>query len=301
MPGTVIERAERFLTREDVSFESVVKKLNDERAALDLARQAATAREREAEGARARFEAAIAEARERDRKLVSREAETLMAGVRRAREELREAQAKLRAKKLDEQQVREAARAIERVASEVALGGELEPLLVGKEPEREPVRAGELRKGAKVWVPRLRAEAEVVEVSGTSVRVTAGPLKLTVGIDEVRAGAEAPREPAPSGRGKRGPEGGAGKTAPLETAIPTSDNSCDLRGLRADDAVSLAITFLDRSINAHRRVAFLIHGHGTGALREAIRKELRESRYVAYFRPGTLGEGGDGVTVVWLD
>ena len=36
------------------------------------------------------------------------------------------------------------------------------------------------------------------------------------------------------------------------------------------------------------------------ALREAIRKELRESRYVSYFRPGTQDEGGDGVTVAWL-
>ncbi len=55
MPGTVIERAERFLSHEDVSFESVVKKLNDERAALDLARHAAETREREAEAARVRF------------------------------------------------------------------------------------------------------------------------------------------------------------------------------------------------------------------------------------------------------
>ena len=82
--------------------------------------------------------------------------------------------------------------------------------------------------------------------------------------------------------------------------IQTSDNSVDLRGLRTDDALSLAITFLDRSLNEARRVAFLIHGHGTGALREAIRAELKQSRYVAHFRPGESGEGGDGVTVVWL-
>ena len=62
----------------------------------------------------------------------------------------------------------------------------------------------------------------------------------------------------------------------------------------------MATTFLDRSLNDGRRVAFLVHGHGTGALREAIRKELKESRYVSYFRPGTQDEGGDGVTVVWL-
>jgi DNA mismatch repair protein MutS2 len=300
MPGTVIERAERFLSREDVSFESVVKKLNDERAALDLARQAAETREREAEAARVRFEGAIAEARERDKRTVSREAEALLASVRRAREELRAAQAKLRSKKLDDQELREASRALERVASEVAIGGELEPLILSAdraeqmETPRERVRATELRRGSRVWVPKLRAEAEVIEVAGGQVRVAAGPLKLTVALDELRATSEPPREPAPP-RPKRGNEKEA-----LEAAFATSDNTCDLRGLRADDAVAMATTFLDRSLNAARKVAFLVHGHGTGALREVIRKELRESRYVAYFRPGTQDEGGDGVTVVWL-
>ncbi len=299
MPGTVIERAERFLSREDVSFESVVKKLNDERAALDLARQAADAREREAEATRARFDAAMAEVRERDKRTVSREAEALLASVRRAREELRAAQAKLRSKKLDEHEIRDASRALERVASEVAIGGELEPLVLPAdrtEAPRERVRAADLRKGARVWVQKLRAEAEVIEVAGTQVRVAAGALKLTVTVDELRAATEAVHT-APAVRLKRHD---ASTREPLETPFATTDNTCDLRGLRADDAVSLATTFLDRSLNAGRKVAFLVHGHGTGALREAIRKELRESPYVAYSRPGTQDEGGDGVTVAWL-
>ena len=306
MPGTVIERAERFLSREDVSFESVVKKLNDERAALDLARQAAEAREREAEGARARFETAIAEARERDKRTVSREAEALLASVRRAREELRAAQAKLRFKKPDEKDLREASRALERVASEVAIGGALEPLVLPAdrtEVVRERVEAADLKKGSRVWVPKLRAEAEVIEVAGTHVRVAAGALKLSVAMDELRAAADPVRDATPVSRAPshaRRPAG-APQREPLEAPFATTDNTCDLRGLRADDAVSLATTFLDRSLNAGRKVAFLVHGHGTGALREAIRKELRESRYVSYFRPGTQDEGGDGVTVAWLE
>jgi DNA mismatch repair protein MutS2 len=304
MPSTVLERAERFLTREDVNFETVVKKLNEERAALDLARQAAVARELEAEAARVRFEAAILEARERDRKMVSREAEALLASVRRARDELRDAQAKLRSKKLDEAELREASRSLDRVASEMAIGGQLESLLVSAErtqPARERLKASEVKRGARVWVPKLRAEAEVVEVKGNEVRVAAGPLKLTVSIDELRAGSEAQAEvpaqsPARAARGRRA----AGGDAALEAALPTSDTTCDVRGLRVDDAVSMATTFLDRSINAGRPVAFLVHGHGTGALRDALRQGLRESPYVAYFRPGTQAEGGDGVTVVWL-
>jgi DNA mismatch repair protein MutS2 len=91
-------------------------------------------------------------------------------------------------------------------------------------------------------------------------------------------------------------DGNASGAAPIQT----SDNSCDLRGLRADDAVAMAIAFLDRCVGDGRRVAFLIHGHGTGALRESIRKELKASPYVAHFRAGEGGEGGDGVTVVWM-
>ena len=45
---------------------------------------------------------------------------------------------------------------------------------------------------------------------------------------------------------------------------------------------------------------FLLHGHGTGALREAVRKELARSPYVARFGAGEPEQGGDGVTVVWL-
>jgi DNA mismatch repair protein MutS2 len=306
MPPTVIERAERFLSREDVSFESVVKKLNDERAALDMARQAAVAREQAAEATRVRLEAELTEARERDKRTVSREAEALLAGVRRAREELRAAQARLRSKKLDEADLRETSRALDRVASDVAIGGDLEPLLArqGDEAPRERVRAGELRKGARVWVPKLRAEAEVVEVLPSGVvRVAAGPLKLTIDARELRAATSVSERDAAAPRaGKRGPDPAA-REAPLEAPIPTTDNRCDLRGLRADDAVALATTFLDRSLNEGRRVAFLVHGHGTGALRDAVRKELAEGtmrRYVRASRAGHHDEGGDGVTVVWL-
>src|SRR5262249_42466971 len=148
------------------------------------------------------------------------------------------------------------------------------------------------RRGVKVYVPRLRAEAEILEVSGDVVRVAAGPLKLAVTAAELRA--PAPQAPAAPVRTAKGTIGRAASAA-LEPAIQTSDNSVALRGLRADDALSLATTFLDRSLNAGRRVAFLVHGHGTGALRDAIRKDLRGSPYVRHFRAGEASEGGDGV------
>lgn len=297
LPPTVLERATRFLSREEQSFEDVVRKLNDERAALDLARQAAALREREAEEVRARLEGELLQARDRERRALSKEAEQLMAGVRRAREELRAIQQALRGKKLDAAQAKDAMKALDRIAADAAVGSALEAR-VAPPPEREPLRPGDVRKGAKVYVPRLRAEAEVIDVGADTVRVAAGALKLTVPIAELRASTpHAPdAKPVRSGRG----EAGAPAPAGVAIAIQTADNTVDLRGLRTDDALSLAVTFLDRSLNDGRKVAFLLHGHGTGALRDAIRRDLRDSPYVAQFRPGESGEGGDGVTVVWL-
>ncbi len=307
LPATVIERAERFLTREDQSFEAVVQKLHDERAALALARAAAEQREEEARGARDRADAELENAKSRAKKMLSEEAAELMDRLRRAREELRDARARLRSRKVDAEGLREVERAVERVAGEVAIGGALEHLVPGAakeddEARRAPVRIPDLRKGARVWVSRLRAEADVVEVLGDGgVRVAAGPLKLTVRASELRSAAAATPAPrpvrstlaAPTAEGRSGPGGEV-------TPIQTHDNTCDLRGLRIDDGVGMATTFLDRAVGGGQPVVFLLHGHGTGALRDAIRKELARSPYVARFRGGDPEQGGEGVTLVWL-
>jgi DNA mismatch repair protein MutS2 len=294
MPGTVLDRAERFLTREDRSFEAVVKKLHDERAALELARSAAEEREAEARSARTRLEAEIESARSREKRALGEEARELMERLRRAREDLRDAQAKLRARKGEAEAVREAERAIDRVGGEVAVGGPLEGLLREPAPS-EAVHAPDLRKGTRVWVTKLRTEADVVDVLGSEqVRVAAGPLKLTVAVSDLRAvhpPAPPPSRPRPSA---------SRPTPPHDTPIPTKDSTCDLRGLRVEDALSMATTFLDRALGEGQRIAFLVHGHGTGALRDAIRKELARTPYVTTFRSAEADQGGEGVTVVWL-
>jgi DNA mismatch repair protein MutS2 len=93
MPSTVLERAQKFLSNEDRTFEEVVARANDERAALELARASAEERLREVEGLREALASELARARSREEKIVSKEAEALLASVRRAREDLRAAQA----------------------------------------------------------------------------------------------------------------------------------------------------------------------------------------------------------------
>ena len=68
----------------------------------------------------------------------------------------------------------------------------------------------------------------------------------------------------------------------------------ELRGLFADEIEA----YLDKASLANLTPVYIIHGHGTGALKQAVRDFLSTSPYVAKFRPGESSEGGDGVCVV---
>jgi DNA mismatch repair protein MutS2 len=83
-------------------------------------------------------------------------------------------------------------------------------------------------------------------------------------------------------------------------SMQTRANTLDLRGQRADEALAELEAFLDRTALEGADTVFVIHGHGTGALRKVVREYLATSPYVERFRPGRTGEGGDGVSVVSL-
>lgn len=72
----------------------------------------------------------------------------------------------------------------------------------------------------------------------------------------------------------------------------------DLRGYRVEEALDETEVYLDKASLANLSPVYIIHGHGTGALKQAVRGFLSTSPYVAKFRPGEDTEGGDGVSVV---
>jgi dsDNA-specific endonuclease/ATPase MutS2 len=107
-------------------------------------------------------------------------------------------------------------------------------------------------------------------------------------------GGKAKGKPAPVQATERAVGAGGG------VAIQTASNTLDVRGQRADEALTELEAFLDRTALEGADTVFVIHGHGTGALRKAVREFLATSPYVERFRPGGAGEGGDGVSVVSL-
>lgn len=75
-------------------------------------------------------------------------------------------------------------------------------------------------------------------------------------------------------------------------------NTLDLRGERVEDALDKLEAYLDKASLANLSPVYIIHGHGTGALKSAVRDFISTSPYVAKYRPGEDTEGGDGVSVI---
>ncbi len=77
-------------------------------------------------------------------------------------------------------------------------------------------------------------------------------------------------------------------------------NTLDLRGFRVEDALDSLEFYLDKASLSNISPVYIIHGHGTGALKSAVRDFLSSSPYIDSYRAGKDGEGGDGVSVVNL-
>jgi len=80
-------------------------------------------------------------------------------------------------------------------------------------------------------------------------------------------------------------------------AVPSS---LDLRGARVEEALEMLDSYVDQAAMASAPRVTIIHGHGSGALRDALRAQLSSHPLVKSWRAGERGEGGDGATIVEL-
>lgn len=89
------------------------------------------------------------------------------------------------------------------------------------------------------------------------------------------------------------------KSVQLDTvgASAEFDSRIDLRGMRYEEALKVLQDYLDQALISSATTLRIIHGKGTGSLRKAVHKKLKEYRDLAYHHPNREN-GGDGVTIV---
>jgi DNA mismatch repair protein MutS2 len=126
----------------------------------------------------------------------------------------------------------------------------------------------------------------VVELRDGSAVVTVGAIKMTVPMTALSPSESPPMELPMAWTG--------------DTADVLAPSEIDLRGMRVDEAESAVLQALDAAVRADLRSLRIIHGKGTGALRERVTEMLTKDTRVKQFRMGAWNEGGAGVTVAEL-
>jgi DNA mismatch repair protein MutS2 len=187
-------------------------------------------------------------------------------------------------------------------------------------PASQPLRAAEESKPerpASYWSRGMRVKTTRFRDAGTVLRAADnkglvecefGVLRLRIPHSELKTIDEAARETSPKPLSKPPkaslvPKRLASRGVNLEIAgvLPHGGNTVDVRGRTSDEGVEIAARFLDRAIRSGERHVVILHGHGEGKVKQAVRAWLQEGGYDISFRPGRQGEGGDGVTVVQLE
>ncbi len=288
IPDAVIQTARAMLPDESTTFDDLSRALEEQRRQLSIQQASLASAQTEVARERARLSELSRRLEAERERVLDAEATKLRDELRRARADVRQARRLLK-KKNDEVNAAEAHRRIEEAARVAARRPHREP----STESRPRVSERDLSVGTRVWVPRLRSVAEVVEAPNRGrVRVAAGALRLLIDVRDLRAHAEtSPQRPA------TGPRPGARKPP----RPPATDNILDVRGMRVEDALGLAESFLDRMYGASEPVAYILHGEGSGALRGAIRELLdRSPQYVVSFGAAPREQGGNRLTVVRL-
>jgi DNA mismatch repair protein MutS2 len=143
---------------------------------------------------------------------------------------------------------------------------------------------GDLVVGEGARSRSLAVEGEVLEIRGGEAVLEAGGLRFTLATADLE----------PTGRVSRSRV--AGPTSPLPDIEPTTE--VDLRGLRVEEVEAALSHGLDAAIVNDVPSLRIIHGKGTGALRDEVNRVLERDGRVRRHRPGGFQEGGSGVTVV---
>ena len=288
LPADVLQRAEERIPSDERRITALL-------AELEAREKALSASEREADEISEDAKERARRVAERENNVTQRERETERASRQEARHYLLEARAEVErtirelkaASEQGEQAAREARKHVESLANEQ--GRELDR--IGREAEhgRATLNPAEVSVGDFVAVDTLGGKVgRVVEVRSGEAIVAVGVMKLALPRSSLRLS----RPEAAT------PEVAVAIRGDLpEVHVPSE---IDVRGLRVGEVEGIVMHAVDAAVRADLKSLRIIHGKGTGALRERVAEMLAKESRVTNFRLGAWNEGGAGVTIAEL-
>ncbi len=282
MPQDITRIARDYIGTETVAVEDLIASMEKERRQLERERKVVQAGQQSAAEVRREYEGLLEEfkaERKRKQQDAEREASEI---VKNARKIIENAVADIRKEQASKKSIKQAHTAI----------AQLEEDLAHKKTTRMQKPKELFKIGDKVRVKSLERFGEVAQLPGVrgTLQVRVGNMNVAVPLSDVQKATAEYNKP---------------KLSPSVLELQYDRRSVisteiNLRGHTVSEALDKTDKFLDDALLAGVETITIIHGKGTGALRNAITASLKEHPQVADFRTGGYTEGGDGVTMVTL-
>jgi DNA mismatch repair protein MutS2 len=294
LPPAIIERAGGLVGEDAQKVEAMLAQIRAEVETAHQVRRQAEAERSQAEAVTAELKRRLAEIDQERQDILSSVRADARAEIKAVREEIRVLQEQ--ARQIGQTQDVAGAEDIPETdpARLETLQSALDSLEIGIEAKARPQApkkeaTGPLQAGDQVFISQFNTVGQVVAIQNKQVEVQLGNFRATVPLAEVELRA----------RGRVA----AGKETEIRVRLPEVESpgmELDLRGQVAEEAMLRLDQYLDQAFMARLPWVRIIHGRGSGTLRQIVRQELRGHPMVSSYRAGEAGEGGDGVTVAKL-
>lgn len=292
LPGKIIDRANQLIEKGDIAFEEVISAIeNDKRKAQEerdeairLADELKTQKdelEKRQQELEKRESKVLKDAREEARAII-KEARETAAGVQKELKELAKVQSLgERTKRLEKSK-----RRIKESENRYADGLE-------RPVNANPVTAEELQTGDRVKILTLDQNGEVLTLPDEKgdLTVKVGIMKINVNVSDLMLIIDGTKK-------KKTRTGGYGNL--YRKKAQTISMSVNVQGQNLEDALMNVDKYIDDAYMAGLKEVTVIHGNGTGVLKEGLRRSFKKHKLIASYRKGGYNEGGDGVTIVKL-
>ncbi len=287
LPSEILAAARSEIHPDELKVDTLLDEIHRQR---DIARQARNAAEKARQDAeRMRVELAGQLEKIEDERL-----DTLEKARQQAEGELADLKAELDEVRKSLQKARQPLEQVKSLQQEVENIEDIVQKPVRRQVTPSP-RSDVLQVGEKVRLRSLNLLGKVTSITDDMVEVQAGPLRARARLADIQRLRPTEEEEAMADAVQ------PGTSKPGTFGLHASPGmELDLRGQRAEDAIEAMRDHIEAAYLAGQPFVRIIHGKGTGRLRQVIRDELKHSPHVRGFETGQESEGGDGVTVAFI-
>ena len=290
LPEDILKEAGDLVGKSDKDFEDVLSQLEQQRQQMENARLEAEKLKQETAKIKQQseeYQAQLRKEKEKAMEAARREAQGI---IEEARAAANLASEELKALRKQLQDSADPTGINQRQAELRRALNETEDRIRANQPEKarpQPTRG--ILVGDTVELLKLGMKASVLAINKDGTyQLQAGIMKLTAKPEEIYLLEN--ENPYKSKGGRPAHSGREMKVAAMSSEV-------DLRGMDTVEAICVLDRYMDEAMRAKLSSVRIIHGKGTGALRQAVHQSLKRNKFVKKYRLGVYGEGEDGVTI----